>query len=236
MHTALVLSCEHASAALPPGVDLGVPESVRLSHVGWDHGALEIARILAARWGAPLHTGRWTRLHVDLNRSEDNPAVVPHVAFGAEVPGNHGLTEAGRLERVALHHRPYRDAVLADVRAAVAAHGRCLHLPIHSFTPELDSKKRPYQMGILYDPARALETRVAEILLEGLRAAGFDVRPNEPYAGTEDGIATGFRGLFTDAAYAGVEIETSHAVTEASGGVERVGEALAALGPRLLGA
>jgi predicted N-formylglutamate amidohydrolase len=230
----LVLSCEHASCAVPPGVDLGVPEALLRSHVGWDPGALKIAALLAGRWGVPLHAGRATRLFVDLNRSEANPAVVPLVAFSAEVPGNRLLAEAERLERVRLHHRPYRQAVLAEVRRVLEAQDRCLHLPIHSFTPELNGQRRPYELGLLFDPARPFEAAVAGRLSELLRAEGFEVRLNEPYAGTEDGIATWLRTLFPDAAYAGVEIETSHAVTEAAGGIERVGEALARLVPRAL--
>jgi predicted N-formylglutamate amidohydrolase len=230
----LVLSCEHASAALPPGVDLGVPDGVRLSHVGWDHGALPIAETLARNWAAPLHAGRYTRLFVDLNRSEDNPAVVPLVAFGAEVPANRRLTEAERRERVHTHHRPYREAVLQEVRHAVAAHGRCLHLPIHSFTPEMNGSRRPYELGLLFDPARPFEAAVAERLLALLRAERLKVRLNEPYAGTEDGIATWLRALLPDAQYAGVEIETSHAVTESPGGIARVSEALARLVPQAL--
>ena len=207
---------------------------MRLSHVGWDHGAIEIARRLADAFGAPLHAGRYSRLWVDLNRAEHNPAVVPHVAFGADVPGNVSLSAADRENRIRRDHRPYREAVQRDVHRRIELHGRCLHVPVHSFTPELNGNRRPYEVGILYDPAHALESKLAQLLLGQLRDAGIEVRLNEPYLGTDDGIATWLRGVFAPDRYAGVELETSHAVTESPGGIERVSTALIAALPKLL--
>ena len=53
----LVLSCEHASWMLPPGVDLGVPLDILQGQASWDHGALEIAQQLADEIGLPVHAG-----------------------------------------------------------------------------------------------------------------------------------------------------------------------------------
>ena len=41
----IVLLCEHASAFIPDEYDgLGLSEAARLSHAGWDPGALTMAR------------------------------------------------------------------------------------------------------------------------------------------------------------------------------------------------
>lgn len=67
----LVLSCEHATDALPPDLSGKLvidPERAR-SHRGWDPGALEVARALAGLTGAPLVAGVVNRLVVDLNRT-----------------------------------------------------------------------------------------------------------------------------------------------------------------------
>src|SRR6201999_4004061 len=103
----LVLSCEHAAWALPPGVDLGVPLDVLRSQAGWDHGALDIANQLSEATGLPVHAGVFSRMFVDLNRDPAHPDVIPRVSYGAPVPGNAGLTDGDRAARVAGFHTPY---------------------------------------------------------------------------------------------------------------------------------
>jgi len=85
--TGLVLSCEHASWTLPPGVDLGVPLDVLRSQASWDHGALEIANRLSEAVGLPVHAGAFSRMFVDLNRDASHPGAIPEVSYGAVVPG-----------------------------------------------------------------------------------------------------------------------------------------------------
>jgi predicted N-formylglutamate amidohydrolase len=222
----LVLTCEHASNAVPPGVDLGVSAEVLASHCAWDHGTREIAVGLAARFGAPLHLGVWTRMYVDLNRFAHNPKVIPENAFGEPVPGNVGLSEAERKHRLDEVHAPWRAAAQASMAHMLAAHGRCVHLSVHSFTPRLGDEVRDYDMGILYDPDRPADVEAADILVKGLQRSGLSVRRNEPYLGTGDGLTTASRERFGAAWYAGIEVETSHRVTEAPGGVDRVVAAL----------
>jgi predicted N-formylglutamate amidohydrolase len=228
-HAGLVLSCEHAAWQPPPGWSHGLSDAVLSSHVGWDHGALEIARRLAERLGVPLLAGASTRLYVDLNRAESSSGVIPAVSFGVEVPGNAGLTPEEREARLERVHRPYRRRLLEAVSLELAQAGRCLHVPVHSFTPELGGQRRQYELGVLFDPARAAEAALAEALLVGLQEAGIDARANEPYLGTDDGVTAWLRTVFPDPDYAGIEIECSHAVTEAPGGPERIAEALSRL-------
>jgi predicted N-formylglutamate amidohydrolase len=223
----IVLSCEHASWTLPPGEDLGVADEVLRSQASWDHGAYEIAARLGEALGLPVHASAFSRMFVDLNRPADHPQVIPAVSYGAPVPGNVALSLPERARRLDHFHRPYWDAVRRDVRARILDRGRCLHLSSHSFAPELDSGQRIYDCGVLYDPAASFEASLAERLQFGLRRAGLDVRANQPYKGTEAALVTSLRGELAPAAYAGIEIETSHAVTRTAGGCDRVAAALA---------
>jgi predicted N-formylglutamate amidohydrolase len=224
---ALVVSCEHAAWALPAGVDLGVPAELLQTQAGWDHGALDIARALADRLGAPLHAGRYTRTWVDLNRPPTHPDVVPARCYGLDVPGNVALDDGARDARIARDHAPYWAAVRADVLAALARAGACLHLSSHSFSPDLDPARRQFDVGVLYDPAAAFERGLAEQMMATLAAAGLRVRANEPYGGTGPALTTELRReLWPASRYAGIELETSHAVTEAPGGTARVSAAL----------
>lgn len=231
----LVLSCEHASWTLPPGVELGVAEDVLRSQASWDPGAYAIAARLGEMVGLPVHTGAFSRMWVDLNRGPEHPDVVPRVSYGAAVPGNAALDEDARLARLAMYHAPYWEAVRRDVRARLLSVGSCLHLSSHSFDPALDPPGRQFDCGVLYDPAFAFEADLSERLTFGLRAAGLSVRANQPYKGTGPGITTSLRHELAGERYAGIQLETSFAVTHAPGGCDRVAGALGPLLDELRG-
>lgn len=222
----LVLSCEHASWTLPPGIDLGVPPEVLQSQAGWDHGAYEIAIRISLATGIHLHAGAFSRMFVDLNRGPDHPDVVPTVSYGAAVPGNVNLTPGDRAARIAGFHAPYWDAVRHDVAARLHDRGEVLHFSSHTFDPALDPAHRTFEVGVLYDPAHAYEAARAEQLLFALRRAGIDVRANEPYTGVGNAICTSFRNEFANQPYAGIQLETSHAVTHTPGGCARIADAI----------
>jgi len=224
--TGLVLSCEHASWTLPPGVDLGVGADVLQSQAGWDHGAFDIASRLSEAVGLPVHAGAFTRMFVDLNRPADHPDVIPTVSYGAPVPGNAHLSQGDRAARLAGFHTPYWEAIRRDVRARLRDSEGVLHLSSHSFSPELDPHARVFDVGVLYDPAHAFEAALAERMMFQLRSAGLSVRANQPYTGLGPAVCTSLREELAGEHYAGIEIETSHAVTHARGGCERVAAAL----------
>lgn len=222
----LVLSAEHAAWGLPADVDLGVPGEVLRSQAGWDHGALAIATAIGDALGLPVHAGAFTRMFVDLNRPPDHVDVIPKVSYGAIVPGNAALDDRERASRLALFHRPYWDAVRRDVHARLIDPGRVLHFSSHSFDPALDPANRTFEVGVLYDPQHAFEADLAERMMFALRAAGLDVRANQPYSGVGPAICTSLRRELADQPYAGIELETSHAVTHAPGGCARVADAM----------
>ncbi|MEZ6187206.1 MAG: N-formylglutamate amidohydrolase [Planctomycetota bacterium] len=214
MSPRLVLSCEHATWAVPPHVDLGLVPEQLLEHHAWDSGALELAQALSLGTGVPVFAGQVTRLVVDLNRHEGGAEVVPTVAFGLDVPGNVGLTPEERERRLATYHRPHRRAVQSAAEQVLAG-GPCLHLSLHSFVPVLHGVRRDVEVGVLFDPARAFEASCAEALLQALETRGWDARANQPYLGTDDGITTWLRGELDDPRYAGIEIEASQALLHA---------------------
>jgi predicted N-formylglutamate amidohydrolase len=225
--TGLVLSCEHAAWMLPPDIDLGVPVDVLQSQAGWDHGAFEIAARISEAVGLPVHAGAFSRMFVDLNRAADHVDVVPKISYGAPVPGNAFVSEADRVARIAMFHAPYWEAVRRDVTARLADRGACLHLSSHSFDPALDPGARTFELGVLYDPACGFEAQLAERLLFRLRTEGLDVRANQPYPGNGPAICTSFRTELAGQRYAGIQLETSHAVTRSPGGCARIAAAIA---------
>jgi predicted N-formylglutamate amidohydrolase len=202
-----LVTCEHASRALPARYGtLGLPPRVMRSHVAWDFGAREAARAIAHRLGCPHFEGRYSRLLVDLNRSASNRGVVPRVAFSVAVPGNF-TSHAETVLRVERYWRPYRAAIEQHLRGRVAKRRGCVHFAVHSFTPVLGGRRRLCDIGLLFDPRRPGERRIASRLRKSLRSTGLNVRFNYPYRGTSDGLTTAMRGLLPDESYAGIEIE-----------------------------
>lgn len=208
----VIITCEHASAALPAGADLGVPDDVRLSHVGWDEGAAAIGAATAAELACAYVAGEYSRLWVDLNRPAESAASLPASAFGVVIPGNVGLAAELRAARLARYHAPHWQQVIAAVEGRIQRHGGCLHVAVHSFDPELEPAARRFDVGVLFDPERTPEAELAAWLGDALSRAGYVTRANQPYLGTDEGMTTSLRQRFAAATYAGIEIEVSQAL------------------------
>ncbi|MFH1809174.1 MAG: N-formylglutamate amidohydrolase [Pseudomonadota bacterium] len=205
----LVLTCEHASHALPPDLeDLGVSADALCSHASWDPGALELTRALAARFEVHPFVGSYSRLVVDLNRGATSPDVIPANSFGLPVPGNQHLGDDERQQRIRAYHQPYRRAVERAVRAIVDGGRRCLLVSIHSFTPVLGDSVRRHPAGVLFDSSLPLEGAIATAMLQSLRDRDVDAHPNYPYTGTGSGVYSELRRAFPAGSYAGIEFET----------------------------
>jgi predicted N-formylglutamate amidohydrolase len=170
----VLLLCDHASAAVPPGVDLHVAPDLMAKHIAVDIGAEPLTRALARQLGAPAVLGTVSRLVIDLHRPPDHPHLVPLESDGHEIPGNVGVE---RSERLRLFHRPYHRAVAQAVRESRPT----LIVAIHSFTPGLESAPtpRPWEVGVLYNR----DARAARLLLGLLEEAGVVTGDNQPYSG-----------------------------------------------------
>lgn len=203
--TRVVVTCEHASNAVPPELAplFRRAASVLRSHRGWDRGAPPLARALASALGAPLFMGRWSRLVVDLNRSPSRPA-----AFSTYTRPLDVLRRAILIDR---YHAPHWHAVEDEIAREIDAGGTVLHLGVHSFTPVLKGARRTADFALLYDPRRPLERPLCDAWLASMRqhAPRLRLRRNYPYLGTSDGLTTALRRRFPQDRYAGVEIEVN---------------------------
>lgn len=179
--SSLVITCEHASRALPEGLPAPAAAERRVlaSHWGWDIGAWAIAARVARRLGASAAGGRVSRLIVDLNRPAGDPTLIRHRADGIPLSWNARLTPAEIERRLNLYHIPYHAAIDSLVVRRLARGIRPLLLAMHTFTGEMDGRQRPFDAGVLFDRSVLPARRLAQ----GLRAAGLSVRYNEPYSG-----------------------------------------------------
>jgi predicted N-formylglutamate amidohydrolase len=179
----LLLVCDHAGAAVPAALgDLGVPAPRWREHIAYDIGALAVARRLAERLDAPLVHSTYSRLVVDPNRFPDHPASITPVSDGVPIPGNQDLDPAAREARLAEHFRPYHRALAARLDAFAAAGTRSLVVSVHTFTPRMDGRDRPWHVGVLWHRDEA----TAHAALEAFRRVpGLVVGDNQPYSALE---------------------------------------------------
>lgn len=175
-----VVVCDHASNRIPRRLEgLGLSAAQLASHIAWDPSAAEVARRLAQRLDAPLVTSGYSRLVIDCNRPPSSEESVASVSAGVVVPGNRSIGAADRARRIAEVFRPYHAAIAGLIDQRVAAGRPSLLLSIHSFTPELDGHRRPWQVGFAYgrDPL------LARFLIHNFASQGeFIVGHNQPYS------------------------------------------------------
>jgi predicted N-formylglutamate amidohydrolase len=177
----ILIVCDHASAAVPPGIALGVPEAEMRRHIASDLGAGPLAEALGERLDAPVFLATVSRLVVDFNRAPDAPGLVPEASDGTPVPGNRGLSPAAWAARLDLHRRFH-----AAFAKRIARQRPALLVSVHSFTPALRTAPapRPWPIGILWNR----DDRAAALALAALAREpdlGGPVGANQPYSGRE---------------------------------------------------
>jgi predicted N-formylglutamate amidohydrolase len=175
-----VLASDHAGCVLPRALgDLGVPETERLRHIGWDIGVAGVARRLSERLDAFLILQTYSRLVIDCNRAPGSPQSILTRSERTEIPGNAHVSAADAASRAAEIFRPYHDRIAAELDARAAASRPTVLVLLHSFTPVYMDVARSLHAGVLYDR----DARVGHALLSLLRAEpGLEVGDNQPYA------------------------------------------------------
>ncbi len=181
----LILLCDHASNAFPPGyATLGLPPDQLKRHIAYDIGAEAVTLALARRFGAPALLTQYSRLLIDPNRGADDPTLIMRLSDGAIVPGNRNLTEAELERRIRLYWEPYHTAIDAVLDQCIATGIAPAILSIHSFTESWKGVPRPWHVGILWDH----DPRLSVPLIEAFSADGtMIVGDNEPYRGSLEG-------------------------------------------------
>ncbi|WP_437185104.1 N-formylglutamate amidohydrolase [Planctomicrobium sp. SH668] len=198
----LLFTCEHGGNSIPREYRFAFRDAVTAlqSHRGYDPGALELARRFAKQFQAPLEFETRSRLLIELNRTLGHPCIFSE--FSRTLPANVQTTLIDEI------YLPYRQRVM-DHFSVLTQTGPTLHLSVHSFTPVMNGKTRRTEIGLLFDPARTLESTISarwkKLLKKALpnRAIHF----NLPYRGTSDGLTTALRKQFPEGKYAGIELE-----------------------------
>ena len=177
----ILLVCEHAANLIPDGLNrLGLDETAAKSHIAWDPGAMKVAELLSAAFGATLVAQKISRLVYDCNRPPESAEAVRDSSEIYRIPGNTGLSTAQRDERTRYIYTPFRQAVAAQMESRSAP----VLVTIHSFTPVYNGTPRAVEVGILHDR----DSRLADAMLTAAaQNPAFRTARNTPY-GPEDGV------------------------------------------------
>lgn len=179
-----LLTCDHASTRVPAALaGLGVAPAELERHIGWDIGALDVAREMAAQLGARLIHQAYSRLVIDCNRPPHVPEAFPERADGTDIPGNTGLSGLDAAARVAEIFAPYHAAITAALE--VRAGQPTVLLAVHSYTPVHGDHPapRPWPVALLFNK----DDSFSQALAARLRLRGINVGMNEPYVVDDEG-------------------------------------------------
>ena len=175
-----LLVADHAGNAMPRVLGrLGVAEAECERHIAWDIGIAGLGRLLADALDATLIRQNYSRLVVDCNRPPGAPTSIPQISELTPVPGNVGLSEAGRTARESEIFWPYHQRIKAELDRRRQAGRPAALIALHSFTPVFKGVARPWHAAVLYnrDPRLA---RGLKALLEAEKK--FAVGDNAPYS------------------------------------------------------
>jgi predicted N-formylglutamate amidohydrolase len=174
-----VIFCDHASNQVPPELhDLGLPPSELARHIAWDIGAAGITEELSKRFDSPAILCTTSRLVIDCNRQLTARDLIPEVSDRTVIPGNLGLDEKAKRERIERWFNPYHRAVEAVFTDREARGVKTISLSIHTMTDNLAGNPRPWQISLSSYTDRSLADPVLEALR---RQADITVGDNEPY-------------------------------------------------------
>lgn len=219
----VVLVCEHASNAIPEALaGLGLDSDARQSHVAWDLGALDLARMLSLRMDAPLVISTVSRLVYDCNRPPHAPGAMPQKSELIEVPGNRSLTGAQRQQRIAEVYEPFC-ALLKNVLDQNTARTPAL-VTVHSFTPVYFGEQRTVELGLLHDR----DDRLARSMLNGSDVTGLRTELNAPYSAL-DGVMHTLTEHALQRGWLNVMLEVRNDLLALPGAPDRYADALSVL-------
>ncbi|MGE0683117.1 MAG: N-formylglutamate amidohydrolase [Candidatus Binatia bacterium] len=176
----IVLTCEHASYTVPLAYrNLGVSYDELSRHIGWDIGARWVVETLSQVLDAPAVCSGYSRLLIDCNRDVTDHDLIVSESDGTKIQGNAEVTDTERERRITQFYQPYHDAI--DQLLGERSGRETVLLSIHSFTPVLGMKERPFDLGVLFDRHEDLAQEVGQ----RLHHREYRIRYNEPYSGLD---------------------------------------------------
>jgi predicted N-formylglutamate amidohydrolase len=175
-----LLVADHAGNIVPHALgELGVSAADRQRHIAWDIGIAGVGRLLSDALNATLIQQNYSRLVIDCNRPPGVPSSIAEISELTPIPGNAGLSEAGKQMRVREIFRPYHDRIDAELDRRKQAGRDAALIALHSFTPVFKGEARPWHAAVLYNRDPRLSHKLIALLAA---EQTFPVGENVPYS------------------------------------------------------
>lgn len=186
----LVMTCEHASNAIPPEIEVNARDRDWLqTHWAWDLGAAALTRQIVNHKACVAILSKVSRLVCDTNRTIDAASFILRDVEGYRLSFNEGVSHDETQRRIETYYKPYHTLVDDCLAERVSRGGDVVLLSIHSFTPFYNGQHRPMELGVLFDSYEPVARRFAGHLTE----EGFKVALNKPYSGRDGLIYSVYR-------------------------------------------
>src|SRR6266853_1237062 len=158
-----LIVADHAGNCMPRALGrLGVPKSERERHIAWDIGIAAVCRLVADALDATLVQQNYSRLVIDCNRTPGSETSIAGLSELTCVPGNIGLSESHKVDRVREIFQPYHDRIAAELDQRRETGRPTALISMHSFTPVFKTVARHWHVGVLYNR----DPRFAHALME----------------------------------------------------------------------
>lgn len=178
----IILISEHASNHIPQEYDnLGLSDDQLKLHIAWDIGIGDVTKKLAILLDAPAIIAGFSRLLIDANRALDQAGLIADISDGHIIPANQNLTKDDIDRRIKRFYHPFHDGANGLIKSKAGRESAPIIFNMHSFTPIMNDKPRPWHAGMLWDK----DDRLAKAVIERLEQRGFNVGDNQPYSGSE---------------------------------------------------
>lgn len=175
-----LLTGDHAGCAIPSRLGmLGLSHEDLIRHIAVDIGIAGLGELLSARLDATYIAQAYSRLVIDCNRDPRSAEAIASTSDGIPVPGNAGLTDAERAERIREIHEPYHARIAAEIAARSSRCQQTILVALHSFTPILAGVPRPWDAGVLHEGGD--ETFARRLLAALSGRTGLTIGDNQPY-------------------------------------------------------
>jgi predicted N-formylglutamate amidohydrolase len=178
-----LIVADHAGKHLPRRLrQLGLSAAERRSHIAWDIGIGAVCALMGAALDAVVIRQNYSRLVIDCNRRPGSGQSIVDLSERTPVPGNAGLGESHKRDRVREIFRPYHDRIAAELDLRRVSGRPTALISMHSFTPVFEGVARPWHASVLYNRDPRLAHAVKALLQ---REDGLVVGDNEPYSVTD---------------------------------------------------
>jgi predicted N-formylglutamate amidohydrolase len=173
--------CDHASCRVPKALkNLGMKKSDLRRHIGWDIGVTGAGRHIARKLDMPLLLASYSRLVADLNRAPGHRECMAEVSDHIPVPANMGLSAREKKRRLDEIFWPYQMEIGRQTKKMLGRDIVPLLVAVHSFTPQMDGKKRPWDIGILFNHEKKIAKTFAREFRK--RYPKYRIGENAPYS------------------------------------------------------